>query len=150
MRLLAKKLREKAEEAEEEKVDVRREDKTIRPFTINIPDNLPPKILTISSYKVIKNHKAVERTCDITIPKNYHLQLVGPNGIGKSTLLESLASGHAKGETLSPQVKIGYYRQDFSTLNFNETVFETLMASMEKKIEEDRSEERRVGKECRL
>lgn len=137
MRLLAKKLREKAEEAEEEKVDVRREDKTIRPFSINIPDNLPPKILTITSYKVIKNHKAVERKCDITIPKNHHLQLVGPNGIGKSTLLESLASGHAKGETLSPQVKIGYYRQDFSTLNFNETVFETLMASMEKKIEED-------------
>lgn len=137
MRLLAKKLREKAEEAEEEKVDVRREDKTIRPFSINIPDNLPPKILTITSYKVIKNHKAVEQKCDITIPKNHHLQLIGPNGIGKSTLLESLASGHAKGETLSPQVKIGYYRQDFSTLNFNETVFETLMASMEKKIEED-------------
>ena len=137
MRLVAKKLREEAEEYEENKVDVRREDKTIRPFTIDIPKNLPPKILTISSYSVIKNHTPTERTCDITLSKNMHLQLIGPNGIGKSTLLESLASGHAKGETVAPDVKIGYYRQDFSTLNFDDTVYDSLMSVMEKKIEED-------------
>lgn len=137
MRLVAKKLREEAEEYEENKVDVRREDKTIRPFTISVPQDLPPKILTITSYKVIKNHTPVEKAADITLKKNYHLQLVGPNGIGKSTLLESLASGHAKGETIAPNVKIGYYRQDFSTLNFEDTVYDTLMNAMEKKIEED-------------
>ncbi len=137
MRLVAKKLREEAEEYEENKVDVRKEDKTIRPFTIGVPSELPPKILHISSYKVIKNHKPTEKKCDITLTKNKHLQLVGPNGIGKSTLLESLASGHAKGETVAPQVKIGYYRQDFSTLNFEDTVSEALMSVMEKKIEED-------------
>lgn len=137
MRLVAKKLREEAEEYEENKVDVRKEDKTIRPFTIEIPKDLPPKILTISSFKVIKNHKPTEKTCDITLKKNYHLQLVGPNGIGKSTLLESLASGHAKGETVAPHVKIGYYRQDFSTLNFDDTVYDALLGVMEKKFEED-------------
>lgn len=137
MRVLAKKLRLQAEEDEENMVDVRREDKTIRPFTIGVPDELPPRILTISSYRVIKNHKPTERTCDITIGKNAHLQLIGPNGIGKSTLLESLASGHAKGETVAPHVKIGYYRQDFSTLNFDDTVFESLLSVMERKIEED-------------
>ncbi len=137
MRLVAKKLREEVEEYEENKVDVRKEDRTIRPFTIEIPDELPPKILTISSYSVIKNHTPVEKKCDITLSKKYHLQLVGPNGIGKSTLLESLASGHAKGETVAPQVKIGYYRQDFSTLNFDDTVFNSLMSVMEKKIEEN-------------
>ncbi len=137
MRLVAKKLREEAEEYEENKVDVRKEDRTIRPFTIDIPDELPPKILTISSYKVIKNHTPTEKKCDITLGKNFHLQLVGPNGIGKSTLLEALASGHAQGETVAPQVKIGYYRQDFSTLNFDDTVFNALLSVMEKKIEED-------------
>ena len=137
MRMVAKRMREKAEEYEENKVDVRREDKTIRPFTIQTPKDLPPKILTISSFKVIKNHTPVEKKCDITVKKNWHLQLIGPNGIGKSTLLESLASGHAKGETVAPQVKIGYYRQDFSTLNFDDTVFDALMSVMEKKIEED-------------
>jgi len=137
MRLVAKKLREEAEEYEENKVDVRKEDKTIRPFTIDIPKDLPPKILSISSFKVIRNHKPTEKTCDITLKKNWHLQLVGPNGIGKSTLLESLASGHAKGESIAPDVKIGYYRQDFSTLNFDDTVYDALMSVMEKKIEED-------------
>lgn len=137
MRMVAKRMREKAEEAEENKVDVRREDKTIRPFTIDIPKDLPPKILTISSFQVIKNHTPTEKKCDITLKKNFHLQLVGPNGIGKSTLLESLASGHAKGETVAPDVKIGYYRQDFSTLNFDDTVFDSLMSVMDKKIEED-------------
>ena len=137
MRMVAKRMREKAEEYEENKVDVRREDKTIRPFTIHIPKDLPPKILTISSFKVIHNHKAVEKGCDITLKKNWHLQLVGPNGIGKSTLLEALATGHAKGETIAPNVKIGYYRQDFSTLNFDDTVYDSLMSVMEKKIEED-------------
>jgi ATP-binding cassette subfamily F protein 3 len=34
MRLVAKRMREKAEELEEEIVELRREDKTIRPFTI--------------------------------------------------------------------------------------------------------------------
>ncbi len=137
MRLVAKKLREEAEEYEENKVDVRKEDRTIRPFTIDIPDELPVKILTISSYKVIKNHVPTEKKCDITLGKNFHLQLVGPNGIGKSTLLEALATGHAQGETVAPQVKIGYYRQDFSTLNFDDTVFNALLSVMEKKIEED-------------
>jgi ATPase subunit of ABC transporter with duplicated ATPase domains len=46
MRALAKKMREQAEEDEENMVDVRREDKTIRPFTIDIPKDLPPKIHT--------------------------------------------------------------------------------------------------------
>ena len=137
MRLVAKKLREEVEEYEESKVDVRKEDRTIRPFTIRVPESLPPKILEITSYKVIKNHKPTEQTCNITLKKNHHLQLVGPNGIGKSTLLESLATGHAKGETIAPHVKIGYYRQDFSTLNFDDTVFDALMGVMEKKIEED-------------
>jgi ATP-binding cassette subfamily F protein 3 len=137
MRLVAKKLREEAEEYEENKIDVRKEDRTIRPFTISVPKELPPKILTISSYSVIKNHKPTEKKCDISLRKNTHLQLVGPNGIGKSTLLESLATGHAKGETIAPDVRIGYYRQDFSTLNFDDTVYDSLMSVMEKKIEED-------------
>jgi ATP-binding cassette subfamily F protein 3 len=34
-------------------------------------------------------------------------------------------------------VKIGYYRQDFSNLEFGKTVYETLMDSMKRKLEED-------------
>lgn len=137
MRLVAKRMRDEVEEYEENKVDVRREDKTIRQFTIEAQTDLPIDVLTISSYKVIKNHEPKEILCDIKLKRNTHLQLVGPNGIGKTTLLESLASGHAKGECVAPGVKIGYYRQDFSTLDFNQTVFECLMQAMDKKVEQD-------------
>lgn len=137
MRMVAKRMREDIEEAEENKVEVRKEDKTIRPFTIEPHTEVPLEVLKLTSYKVIKNHVPKEVECDITLKRGTHLQIVGPNGIGKTTLLESLASGHAKGEVVAPGVKIGYYRQDFSNLDFEKTVFETLMDSMPKKIEED-------------
>ena len=54
--------------------------------------------------------------------------LAGENGIGKTTLLESLVSGKAKGIKISPEVKVGYYRQDFSTLNFDETIYQSLVS----------------------
>ena len=63
--------------------------------------------------------------------------LYGPRRVGKTTLLESLASGHADGEKVTKGVKIGYYRQDFSNLDFDQTVFDCLMSVMSKKIEED-------------
>jgi ATPase subunit of ABC transporter with duplicated ATPase domains len=63
---------------------------------------------------------------DISLGKNRHLLLSGPNGIGKSTLLESIANGTAQGVVIGPNVKIGYYRQDFSTLDFSQKVYDCL------------------------
>ncbi|MEK7098215.1 MAG: ATP-binding cassette domain-containing protein, partial [Patescibacteria group bacterium] len=63
--------------------------------------------------------------------------LAGPNGIGKSTLLELIARGDASGTSVAPGVRIGYYRQDFSTLNFDDTVYESLFSAMEKQDEHE-------------
>jgi ATP-binding cassette subfamily F protein 3 len=136
MRLVAKRMREKAEALEEEKVDVRREDKTIRPFIIPSQGELIGEILHISSFRTIQKHKAVERKAEISLKRNNHLLLAGPNGIGKSTLLSEIASGKAKGITIAPGVRVGYYRQDFSTLNFEDTVHDSLMSVMDKQVEE--------------
>jgi ATPase subunit of ABC transporter with duplicated ATPase domains len=136
MRMVAKRMREKVEEYEENKVEVRKEDRTIRPFSIGAQQGVPLEVMKLTSYKVIKNHVPRDVACDITLKRGQHLQIIGPNGIGKSTLLESLASGHASGEKVAPGVKIGYYRQDFSNLDFDQTVLECLMEVMEKKIEE--------------
>lgn len=138
MRLVAKRMREKAEELEEEKVDVRREDKTIRPFKIPSQPDFSGEILHISSFSTMnpKTHKPVHRKTDISLKRNRHLLLAGPNGIGKSTLLESLASGKSEGAVISPGVRIGYYRQDFSTLNFDDSVHDSLWNVMEKPNEE--------------
>ncbi|MEK7514439.1 MAG: ATP-binding cassette domain-containing protein [Patescibacteria group bacterium] len=136
MRLVAKRMREKAEELEEDIVDVRKEDNTIRPFTIPTQD-ISGKLAHISSFTVLNSkHKPVLREANIILKHNHHLLLRGRNGIGKSTLLESIAQGK-KGIELLPGVKIGYYRQDFSTLNFDDTVHQSLISAMEREDEEE-------------
>ncbi len=137
MRLVAKKMRERAEALEEEMVDVRKEDKTIRSFIIPAQDGVVGEVLNITSFSVIgKNHKPAERKAKLSLKRGQHLLLKGPNGIGKSTLLEALAGGKAKGAVIAKGVKVGYYRQDFSTLNFNDTVFDSLMEVMDTKDED--------------
>ncbi|MFA6016706.1 MAG: ABC-F family ATP-binding cassette domain-containing protein [Patescibacteria group bacterium] len=125
MRLVAKKMREKAEKMESEKVAVRREDKTIRPFIIPTQEGLVNEELKISSFTVMQDHQEITKPARIFLVKNKHLLISGPNGIGKSTLIESLANRTAKGVFYTEGIRIGYYRQDFSTLDFNDTVYES-------------------------
>ena len=136
MRALAKRMREKAADMEEEVVEVRKEDKTIRPFVIPAQTDFIGNALTIESLTVIKHHKPTEKKVKIDLRKKQHLLLQGPNGIGKSTLLESLANGTAKGAKIAEGVRVGYYRQDFSTLNFEDTVYQSLAGIMVKVDEE--------------
>ncbi|MDP4008883.1 MAG: ABC-F family ATP-binding cassette domain-containing protein [bacterium] len=137
MRLVAKRMRQAAEEAESSKVEVRREDKTIRPFRIPCQEGLSGEIALITSLTVMKGRKPAEKKVSLSLRKNTHLLLQGPNGIGKSTLLESLARGTAKGAQISPGVNVGYYTQDFSTLNIQEKVFDFLAKVAQGKSEED-------------
>jgi ATPase subunit of ABC transporter with duplicated ATPase domains len=136
LRLVAKRMREQAQEYEENKVEVRKEDKTIRPFTIPTQPDIPMDILKLSSYMVIRDHKPQDVACDIKLKRGQHMQILGPNGVGKTTLLESLASGHATGEEVAKGVEIGYYRQDFSNLNFDQSVYECLMEVADRRLPE--------------
>jgi ATP-binding cassette subfamily F protein 3 len=138
MRLVAKKMRNEIEEMEDEVVDVRKEDKTIRPFVIPSQPEFTGELLNITSLTTMdpKTHKPKPRTANISLKKKQHLLLKGPNGIGKSTLLEALANGTAEGAKIAADVRVGYYRQDFSTLNFEHTIFESLLEAMAKPNEE--------------
>ncbi len=130
LRLVAKRMREKAEELEEEMVDVRKEDKAIRPFVIPTQPDLMGEIINISAFTIMKSGKIVKHKVHVSLNKNKHLLLQGPNGIGKSTLLEALASGKMEGAKIQEGIRIGYYRQDFSTLNFEDTVYQSLASAM--------------------
>ncbi|MBL8158781.1 ABC-F family ATP-binding cassette domain-containing protein [bacterium] len=136
MRLVAKKMRTKIEEAEEDVVDVRREDKTIKGFTIPAQEDLAGPILTIDSYTTLKDHKPKKHTKHLELKKKQHLLLTGPNGIGKSTLLESIANGTAEGAVIQKGIRVGYYRQDFSNLDFEKTVYQELAKAMKIELEE--------------
>ena len=135
MRKLAKKMKEETEVMEAEMVDVRREDKTIRDFTIPVQDKVG-EIVTIDSLKVIKNHQPIEKKTNIILRKGDHMIVTGPNGIGKSTFLRSLVSGKAGGAKILDGIVLGYYSQDFANLDFDEKVFDSLMNAAPRGIEE--------------
>lgn len=132
MRLVAKKMRIEAAEMEDAKVNVRKEDKTIRPFTIPVQEGVGGVIFSLSSYSVLSKKKVVIKKAHISLRKNERLFLYGPNGIGKSTLLENIANKTSEGSVISADVKVSYYRQDFSTLDFNQTVYDALANVMDK------------------
>lgn len=138
LRAVAKRMREAAEDAEEEMVEVRQEDKTIREFTIpcqEFDSFFDGKILSLSSITAFSNHEPVKKDLELVVRKNMHVLISGPNGIGKSTFLNQLATEHAEGASISKQVKVGYYRQDFSGLDFNQKAFDALAEVMDKKDE---------------
>jgi ATP-binding cassette subfamily F protein 3 len=136
MRLVAKRMRLKAEEMEEAKVDIRQEDKTIKPFTVPSQEGLSGEILIVSSLSCMKNRKPVKKKMNVSLRRGGHLLLAGPNGSGKTTLLEAIAKGTAEGVRIAPGVKIGYYRQDFSTLDFESTAYDALKKAMGRHDEE--------------
>lgn len=130
MRKLASKMRDAVEDAEANTVDVRQEDKTIPPFTIDITECTKP-LVEITSVTVMKDHEPLQKNVQLTVRKQHRVLITGPNGIGKSTLLEAMASGTEKGAHITPGVNVGYYRQDFSGLPMDMTVYDTLAEVME-------------------
>lgn len=131
MRRLANKVREDIEEDRDKIVDLRHEDKTIPEFEIP-SQNYPGTIISINSVNLLKDNEVMTKEVDIKLHKGQRMIISGPNGIGKSTLLKALLNG--EGAKFSSDLKIGYYSQDFSELNFEETAFESLqncMAEME-------------------
>ncbi|HRI36837.1 MAG TPA: ATP-binding cassette domain-containing protein [bacterium] len=136
LRLVAKKMREKAEELEESVVDVRREDRTIRAFDIPVQEGIGGEILRLDSVAIIRNYERTDVPYEVSVRRGRHVLLEGPNGIGKSTLLESIVNGTAAGMHLAPGVKVGYYRQDFSNLDFDKSVRDVLIEACQDQLPE--------------
>lgn len=133
LRGVAKRMREAAEEAEENMVAVRQEDKTIRDFTIPAQEYDPffdGKVLTIDSVSALVNGKVVTKNIGLVVRKDVHVLLAGPNGIGKSTFLEGLANGTGEHATIAPEIVVGYYKQDFSQFDPEETAYDALLSAM--------------------
>ena len=132
MRKLASKLRDQVEEAEEEMIDERQEDKTINEFTIPFEADVVGPVVTIESVGVMVNHEPTRKklTPPIELRKKGRLLIKGPNGIGKSTFLQALANGTEEGAKIAPGIKVGYYQQDFSGLDFEKTGYQALEEMM--------------------
>ena len=126
MRKLAAKLRDEVEELEDSKVDVRKEDQTIRPFVINCQEDIGSVIAKFDSVEVLHDGVPTKRSVNIELRKGDKLHIIGPNGIGKTTLLEKIAKRNEKGVAIQDGILVGYYRQDFSTLDFEKSAYQEL------------------------
>jgi len=135
IRLVVKRMKKKAKMLEEKKIEVRRDDKTISPFVIPSQSDVKGLIVRISDFSVMQGSNIINKKTNIELRKNERLLLKGPNGIGKTTLLESIVKNQALGIEINSNVKIGYYRQDFSILDFDSTVYESLSEAAGKKPE---------------
>lgn len=139
LRAVAKRMREAAEEAEEGMVEVRREDKTIRAFHIPaqaFDPHFDGKIAQFSSISAFKD-QFIEKKIDLIVRKKSHLLIAGRNGIGKSMLLEGLATRSSAACRVAPEAVIGYYKQDFSNLNGDQTAYDALKGVMARLSEHD-------------
>ncbi len=127
MRKLAKKLKDETAEMEESMVDVRRDDKTIRNFTIPSQEIIGD-IVTIKAVKVIRDHQPTIKEVNKILRQRSHLLVTGPNGIGKSTFLRNLVSDNHEHAIILDETRVAYYSQDFSNLDFDQTVYDSLLS----------------------
>jgi ATP-binding cassette subfamily F protein 3 len=126
MRKLAAKLKDEIDDLEDSKTEVRKEDRTIKPFTIISQENLGGVIVSFSSVEVLHDGQPVTRNMSLELRKGDKLHITGPNGIGKTTLLEKIANRKEKGVIIKDDITVGYYRQDFSTLDFEKSAYQEL------------------------
>lgn len=113
MSQLARKIRANIEEDKEEFVETRREDKTIPEFAI-------------PNQEYVGYIIRLKRPVETELVKGMRLHIKGPNGIGKSTLLGAILRGEAA--DINPKIRVGYYSQDFSELDFNQIAYESLLS----------------------
>ncbi len=132
MRKLAAKLKDEIEDLEDSKVDVRKEDRTIKPFTIPCQEDIGSVIVKFDSVEVLHDGIPTKRTVSVELRKGDKLHIIGPNGIGKTTLLEKIAKRTEKGVMIQDGITVGYYRQDFSTLDFDKSAYQELAKVLKK------------------
>lgn len=93
-------------------------------------DILPPKeILKVKDIDVVAGKKKLIDSVSFELRRGEKLGIVGPNGIGKSTILKILLDKlpHSKGKIFwCNNAKISYFEQESTNLNFDNSAIDEL------------------------
>ncbi|WP_028593290.1 ABC-F family ATP-binding cassette domain-containing protein [Paenibacillus assamensis] len=102
-------------------------------FSFEITRTSGRDVLRLSNASVsYEPDKTLFKNVDLNLDRGETVALIGPNGIGKSTLLKSLIGKHKldKGQfQWGTHVSIGYYDQEQEALNPNNTALEEVWSS---------------------
>ncbi len=105
--------------------------------TLPEPANVGELLMRVNSISKSYGELEVLKNVNFSLLRGERLALIGPNGAGKSTLIKILMDilPSENGEVFkNPQLKIGYYSQEFEGFDFQKTVLDTF-------IDETRREE---------
>jgi len=130
LRKVAKRMRTVAAEMKDNMKDVRREDVALKPFDVPFSGEGMSELLTIGAVTARAGGELSTHTLKggkMVLGRGSRVLVHGPNGVGKTTFLELLASNQAEGCTSS--ATIGYYRQDFNNFDFDATAMSCLEAA---------------------
>ena len=108
-------------------------------------------MITISDLSLNFSGEPLFKDVNLKFTQGNCYGVIGANGAGKSTFLRIL-SGDLDPSTgtvsIAPKTRMSVLKQDHFAFN-EETVLNTVLGGNERLLEVMRSEERRVGKECR-
>ncbi|RSK25676.1 ABC transporter ATP-binding protein [Bacillus sp. HMF5848] len=100
-------------------------------FSFSIEKQSGNEVLQAHDLSVAYDSNPVIKGVSFALKRSDSVALVGPNGIGKSTLLKALTNLHIKAEVngdikLGSNVSVGYYDQEQANLSSNKTVLKEL------------------------
>ncbi|MFH1973103.1 MAG: ATP-binding cassette domain-containing protein, partial [Patescibacteria group bacterium] len=122
---LTNKLHNQIKITENKIINIQPNNKTIHNFIIPTQKFAEP-IATITSLHIIKNHTPHQTKINIILHHDQHIFITKSNNINKNTLLHTLTTKNNEHTTITKNIHINYYHQNFSNLNFKKTTYNTL------------------------
>jgi len=86
-----------------------------------------PVLVSVSGVSKSFGEKKVLDDCSFMVPNGQKTALIGPNGAGKTTMLELIVA-RVHGVQTCANLRIGYFKQDMSTLDLGRSVLENALA----------------------
>ncbi len=102
----------------------------VRAIKFRLPDPSNVGSLPLKATNISKSYgdKQILNGINLTIERGEKVALIGQNGVGKSTFIKILMGllEPDSGEIYrNPYLKIGYYSQEFETMDFHKTILQT-------------------------